>query len=177
MAHQADRPTQAHKESDPSHPSQPNSNHTNSSGDKPTTAIDAILDPEFLPTLDEAPKRQQVKSHVLLLLMVAGAIFLAWLTGFEILQIEESWGTLLSVGGGAVAAMMVLLWWSGALWLDVSFMDGDADMDDGGGFSGVSTNSLIVVCACCWVLVVEFTSWCCGWAGLGYDAGTGYGIG
>ena len=111
--------TQAHKPSDPAHPSQPNTNHTNSAGEKPTTVMDAILDPEFLPTLDEAPRRQQAKSHVLLMTLVVGATFGAWFLGFDLLQVEGEWRALAAAGGGVVVGVMGLLWWTGALWIDV----------------------------------------------------------
>ena len=69
---------------DPAHPDNPNTDHTNKDGEKPTTAIDAILDTEFIPTLDDAPVVQKAKSHFLLLSLLVGAVFAAWFSGFEV---------------------------------------------------------------------------------------------
>ena len=51
----------------PARPSNANENHTTTDGTKPKTAASAITGPEFLPTVDETPTTQHVKSHLLLL--------------------------------------------------------------------------------------------------------------
>ena len=90
---------------DPADPSNPNQNHTKSDGSKPDTAISAITDPDFLPTLDEAPATQHAKSHFLLLSMIVGGVFSAWFMGFDLFQVSEhqSW-FVLALGLGSVAA-------------------------------------------------------------------------
>lgn len=100
---------------DPAHPSNANSDHTDSSGHKPTTAIAALTDPDFLPTLEAAPATQHAKSHLLLLSLLGGAVVAAWLMGFELLQVsaQHSYMDL-----GLLLGAAALLWWVGGLAVD-----------------------------------------------------------
>lgn len=69
----------------PTHSYHPNENHTTANATNPKTAVSAITDPDFLPTLDEAPTTQHFRSRLLLRLplLVEGA-FSAWFMGFEL---------------------------------------------------------------------------------------------
>jgi len=108
------------KQSDPAHPSQANHDHTNKDGEKPTTAFDVITDTSFVPTLDEAPKTQQAKSHGLLLFLVVGAVLGAWLFGFELFQVGvgESYTSLILVLGSTSAILVGALVWTGTMNID-----------------------------------------------------------
>ena len=108
------------KSSDPAEPANVNGNHTTTSGTKPTTAFTAITDPNFLPTLDNAPIEQHAKSHLLLLSMVLGAGLLAYLGGFELLQVSEqsSWQDVGLGAGAAVLLVLAGLYWTGAHYID-----------------------------------------------------------
>ena len=90
---------------DPADSGNPNQNHTKSDGTKPTTAVSAITDPDFLPTLDEAPAAQHAKSHLLLLFLIIGGVFSAWFMGLELFQVSEyqSW-SVLALGLGSIVA-------------------------------------------------------------------------
>jgi hypothetical protein len=50
-------------------------NHTGADGTKPRTAIEAVTDPDFLPSLDgSAYTAQHAKSHLLLLSLIVGGM-------------------------------------------------------------------------------------------------------
>ncbi|KAF3019395.1 hypothetical protein E8E14_012317 [Neopestalotiopsis sp. 37M] len=101
LYHAAPKPT------DPAHPSSGNTNHTTKSGTKPTTAIEAIADPNFFPTLEKAPLAQKVKSLLLLAVVVYGGVAALWMSGFTLFQQDPSLQP--EVGGlaGAGAAPVV----------------------------------------------------------------------
>lgn len=103
---------------DPAHADSTNTDHTTTTGEKPTSALTAITDTDFIPTLDEAPKARVALSHLLLLSLVAGAVVAAWYMQLEIFQVFGQ-GREAAVGLGLVtAALMVLLAWSGSLMVD-----------------------------------------------------------
>lgn len=102
------------------HSSKANENHTTTDGTKPQTAVSTITDPDFLPTLDEAPATQHVKSHLLLLSLIVGGVFSAWFVGFKMFQVFEhqSWGELALGLGAVVAAAAGMLYWTGSHFID-----------------------------------------------------------
>ncbi|ETS84740.1 hypothetical protein PFICI_02765 [Pestalotiopsis fici W106-1] len=83
LYHEAPKPT------DPAHASSANTNHTTKSGTKPTSAVEAITDPDFFPTLEKAPLAQKVKSTLFLAVLVYGAVAALWLFGFTLFQQEQ----------------------------------------------------------------------------------------
>jgi hypothetical protein len=95
----------------PAHPDNENQDHTNKNGEKPQTAIDAVLDPEFVPTLDSAPVFRKVQSFSVLFGGLLGALALASLAGVDILQ---SGPQIAGVG----ALLVLALWWTGTVWID-----------------------------------------------------------
>lgn len=105
---------------DPAHPSNPNTNHTTRTGEKPTDAYTAITDPTFLPTLDSAPTTQHIKSHLLLFLLLLSCISVAYFAGFELFQVSDdaSWGRLGLVLGAVVGGGAMLMWWTGSYYID-----------------------------------------------------------
>ncbi|RDW84995.1 hypothetical protein BP6252_02585 [Coleophoma cylindrospora] len=121
---------------DPAHPDQPNNDHTTTSGEKPKTAFQAIMDPEFLPTLESAPKTQHIKSYIILISLVIGGVVGAWFFGFELFQVASSkdpqvpftvpeprilassWIELVALLGLVIAGLLLLISWTGALWID-----------------------------------------------------------
>ncbi|KAI0132940.1 hypothetical protein BJ170DRAFT_265991 [Xylariales sp. AK1849] len=74
------------KSTDPAHASSENTNHATKSGGKPTSATEAITDPNFFPTLDKAPLAQKLKSYLFLLFLVFGAVMALWLFDFTLFQ-------------------------------------------------------------------------------------------
>jgi len=112
--------TIAHSTSDPAHPSNPNNDHTKTDGTKPQTAIDVIVDPDFLPTLEKAPIQQHLKSNLLLLSLITSGVFGSWLLGLDMFQVSEgqSWGMLASGLMGVVGVIGLGVWFTGALWID-----------------------------------------------------------
>jgi hypothetical protein len=100
------------KPSDPAHPDQPNSDHTTSDGEKPTTLLQAATSASFFPTLDDAPLTTKLLSHSILLVLVSGGVFGAWFLGFEIFQVanDRSWYEFLGfLGGISVLGVGVLI--------------------------------------------------------------------
>ncbi|KAK9774080.1 hypothetical protein AB5N19_06928 [Seiridium cardinale] len=128
------------KSTDPAHSSSGNTDHTTKNGEKPTTAIEAITDPSFFPTLDGAPLSQKLKSYAFLVFLVFGAVSTLWFFGFELFQTAppaveiplavpgdedgppNSLGEIaMEVGlmtGGASAAILALLFFTGTANLD-----------------------------------------------------------
>lgn len=74
------------KPSDPAHGTSSNTDHTTTSGTKPTSVVEAVTDPSFFPTLDKAPLAQKIKSHLLLACIVYGGVAVLWLSGFTLFQ-------------------------------------------------------------------------------------------
>lgn len=105
----------------PSDPANASSANTDTSGAKPQTALEALSDPSFLPTLDEAPIEQKAKSHLLLVLLVLGAVVSAWFMGFSVLQVPEqrSWSELAVYLAGASAVALALVFWTGTASIDL----------------------------------------------------------
>ncbi|KAL3424804.1 hypothetical protein PVAG01_04085 [Phlyctema vagabunda] len=121
---------------DPAHPSNANQDHTTKDGEKPTNAFTAITDPDFLPTLESAPKTQHLKSYLVLISLVVGGVVGAWFYGFELFQFsstqdpqipfqpaeptvsDSSVLEIISLLGLVVAALLVVISWTGALWID-----------------------------------------------------------
>jgi hypothetical protein len=89
-------------------------------GTKPTCAVSAITDLDFLPTLDEAPVTQHVKSHLLVLSLIVGGVFLARFIGFGLSQVSQhqSWVELVLGLGAVVAAVVGTLYWTGSHYID-----------------------------------------------------------
>jgi len=128
------------KSTDPAHGSSENTNHTTKSGEKPTSAIEAITDPSFMPTLDKAPLAQKLKSYLFLIFLVFGAVTTLWLFGFTLFQTtppvveiplavpgeeDGSTSSLVDVAkevglitGSASAAILVLLYSTGTVNMD-----------------------------------------------------------
>jgi hypothetical protein len=107
--------------SDPANASSANTDHTKQDGTKPQSATEALLDPDFLPTLEDAPLEQKAKSHSLLVILVLGAVLGAWFFGYDLLQIDsaKSW-TELGLGLGAVVlGTLGLLYWTGTGSIDL----------------------------------------------------------
>lgn len=73
---------------DPAHGAHKNNDHTTKSGEKPTTAFEAITDPSFFPTLEGAPLAQKLKSWSLLLFLIFGAVSMLWFFGFTLFQTD-----------------------------------------------------------------------------------------
>jgi len=107
--------------SDPAHASSANTNHTKQNGSKPQSAAEALLDPDFLPTLDDAPLEQKAKSHSLLVLLVLGAVCGAWFLGYDLLQIDsgKTWTELGLMLGTVVLGTLGLLYWTGTGSIDL----------------------------------------------------------
>ncbi|RDW78159.1 hypothetical protein BP5796_06011 [Coleophoma crateriformis] len=121
---------------DPAHPDQPNHDHTTTSGEKPKTAFQAIMDPEFVPTLESVPKTQHMKSYLVLISLVIGGVVGAWFFGFELFQIASSkdpqipfivpeprrlvssWIELVALLGFVIVGLLALISWTGAHWID-----------------------------------------------------------
>jgi hypothetical protein len=108
------------KPSDPAHPDQANTNHTNKDGEKPTTFKDAIADPSFLPTLDDAPLQAKVASHSILIFLVVGGVVGSWFLGFDLFQLSDgkSWLELGGVLGGVSVVLIGALFWTGTANVD-----------------------------------------------------------
>lgn len=75
---------------DPAHASSENTDHVTSSGEKPTSAIEFITDTNFIPTLDNAPLSQKIKSYLLLLLTILGGVTALWYLDFTLFQTASS---------------------------------------------------------------------------------------
>ncbi|KAI9745188.1 MAG: hypothetical protein M1818_001466 [Claussenomyces sp. TS43310] len=106
---------------DPAHPSYANFDHTTQSGEKPKSALEAVTDPAFLPTLADAPVHQKLKSHSLLVLLIFGAVFGAWFMGFSVLQFSgcQSWMELGLRLGSVATAALALIFWTGTGTIDL----------------------------------------------------------
>lgn len=88
-------------------------NHTKSGAPKPATAVSTITDPNFLPSLDEAPTTRKLQSHLLLSLLLASAIFAAYILGLDIIQGRVAIGVLgvaVALAIGAVGGWNID-WW------------------------------------------------------------------
>lgn len=74
---------------DPAHSSSGNDDHTTTSGTKPSHLVQAILDPDFLPSTAKAPLLRKVQAYgVLLLLVMGGMVGARKFLNVEILQTE-----------------------------------------------------------------------------------------
>jgi len=97
---------------DPAHPDNANDNHTLSDGTKPETGLAAILDPNFIPTLDEGvPTIRWIQSFVVLSAIIAGGIAVGWLGDLEIFQTKVQ----LAVITGSI---VVAFFFTGAAYID-----------------------------------------------------------
>lgn len=74
------------KPTDPAHSSSENTDHTTASGEKPTTALEAVTDLSFAPSLDKAPFAQKLKSYLFLMFLVLGTVLTLWFFGFTLFQ-------------------------------------------------------------------------------------------
>lgn len=106
---------------DPASSSSANTDHTKTNGEKPDSALGALLDPTFHPSLKSAPLLQKAKSYALLLVLVFGAVFSAWLLGFDMLQVSAatSWVELGLKLGGVGGVVLGLLAWTGTTEVDL----------------------------------------------------------
>lgn len=74
---------------DPAHHSSGNDDHTTSTGAKPSHLVEALLDPEFLPSTTKAPMLRKVQAYgVLLALVMGGMVGARKVLSIEILQTE-----------------------------------------------------------------------------------------
>ncbi|KAJ4422428.1 hypothetical protein N0V82_002876 [Gnomoniopsis sp. IMI 355080] len=71
---------------DPAHGSSKNADHLTDSGEKPTSLVEFLTDTSFIPTLDEAPLTQRVKSYLLLILTIVGCVSTLWFFDFTLFQ-------------------------------------------------------------------------------------------
>jgi len=99
---------------DPAHHSSGNNDHTTSSGTKPTGVVEALLDPEFLPTTAKAPVMRKVQSAGILLILVIGAMLGArMLLNTEILQVQ--WPLFFATGAAIAGSIFAIAgdidWW------------------------------------------------------------------
>lgn len=78
------------KTRDPAHASSKNKDHVTSSGEKPTSMIEVITDTTFIPTLENAPLSQRIKSYLLLLCTIAGCVTALWYLDFTLFQTPSS---------------------------------------------------------------------------------------
>ncbi|KAL9111406.1 MAG: hypothetical protein Q9187_007921 [Circinaria calcarea] len=89
------------------------SNHTRSGAPKPSTAISTLTDPDFLPSLDQAPVTRKLQSHLLLALLLCGAISMAYVLGLDIIQGRVAIGVLgvaVALAIGAIGGWNID-WW------------------------------------------------------------------
>ena len=89
------------------------SRHTAHTGLTPKDAYNAITDPDVLPTLDEAAAPRKIQSHLVLLVLLAGALGGAWFLGVDILQSQTQ-----VIGVGVAVAIAIAFiggfnidWW------------------------------------------------------------------
>lgn len=110
---------------DPAHPDHENTDHTLSTGEKPSSFLNVLTDPSFTPTTTKAPLLRKLQSLVVLLSLVGGGMLAArTLLGIELLRTE--WPVFLSIGTAVVGAVFVIAgdvdWWELVLaywWLSV----------------------------------------------------------
>jgi len=99
---------------DPAHHSSGNADHTTSTGTKSTGVVEALLDPEFLPTTAKAPILRKLQSAGVLLILVTGAMFAGrLLISTEILQVQ--WPLFFALGATIAGSIFVIAgdidWW------------------------------------------------------------------
>jgi len=99
------------KPSDPAHPAHPNVDHTTKSGSKPETAVTAVLDSNFLPTLDGAPPTRYVQSFLILASIILGLAFLAYIHGLEVFQTTAQQNVIMGL-------VTFTLFYTGVVWID-----------------------------------------------------------
>lgn len=75
---------------DPAHASSENTDHVTSSGEKPTSMIEVITDTNFIPTLDNVPLSQKIKSYLLLLFTIFGGVTALYYLDFTLFQTSSS---------------------------------------------------------------------------------------
>lgn len=138
----ADQPTNPSifSPSDPAHPSQPNSDHTTTSGKKPSTILSAVTSSSFLPTLTSAPITTRILSHSILLILVCGGVVGAYLYGFDLFQVQVAHQSQLPIQvqvvdwtnlelavflGGISALITAALVWTGTANIDFYALVGE----------------------------------------------------
>lgn len=75
---------------DPAHISSKNTDHVTSSGEKPTSMVEVLTDTSFIPTLDDAPLSQKIKSYLLLLFLIVGGVTTLWFFDFSLFKTGAS---------------------------------------------------------------------------------------
>lgn len=71
---------------DPAHSASKNADHVTTSGEKPTSLFEYLTDASFIPTLDDAPLEQKIKSYLLLILTIFGCVATLWFFEFTLFQ-------------------------------------------------------------------------------------------
>lgn len=71
---------------DPAHGASKNADHVTTSGEKPTSLFEYLTDASFIPTLEDAPLEQKIKSYLLLILAIFGCVATLWFFEFTLFQ-------------------------------------------------------------------------------------------
>lgn len=71
---------------DPAHGASKNADHVTTSGEKPTSLFEYLTDASFIPTLDDAPLEQKIKSYMLLIVTIFGCVATLWFFEFTLFQ-------------------------------------------------------------------------------------------
>lgn len=150
------------KKSDPAHASTANTDHTTSTGEKPTSLVEVVADTSFVPTLHDAPLAQKLKSYLLLLGMILACVVTLSAFDFHLFQTTASRQTAAAIAAeGPVAppppaSLLDTAW-------EVGLMTAGVSAFIMGSFYVTGTAHLDY-----WSLVMEY-----GWYTLPFIAGVG----
>lgn len=99
---------------DPSDPHHANQDHVSTGNSKPDDFLTVLTDPNFKPTISDAPLLRKIQSFAVLFALVAGGLFL----GRTVLRIElltTGWPVVVGIGVAITAAIVMVAgdidWW------------------------------------------------------------------
>jgi len=108
----ADDQVPGNKHEDPANPNNSNTDHTMADGTKPETGLAAILDPDFIPTLDEGvPTIRWVQSMVVLISIIGGGIAAGYLGGLDLFETPLQMAII-------TGSVVVAFFFTGAVYID-----------------------------------------------------------
>jgi len=99
---------------DPSDPDHSNRDHVSSASTKPDDFLTVLTDPNFKPTIADAPLLRKAQSFAVLFALVAGGLYL----GRTVLRVElltVGWPVVVAIGVAITAAIVAVAgdvdWW------------------------------------------------------------------